>query len=158
MDQTSSNHLQTLKMMKNNGKLRLYSIMDDVAKDTNTTFYRKDGQSLMQHGNLLCVLRKVEKPYSENIDADYTYKQTCHHAQQGNPNNHLHIPRKRSGRPSYIGSDHSIHLSNFTTASHITPMHCLESIYDVQRCSPIRRNFHCSPIMVTTYPTSSHLV
>ena len=31
-------------MMKNNGKLRLYSITDDVAKYTNTTSYGKDGR------------------------------------------------------------------------------------------------------------------
>ena len=38
MEQTSSDHLQILKMMKNDRKLRLYSITDDVAKDTNTMY------------------------------------------------------------------------------------------------------------------------
>ena len=157
MDQISSNHLQTSKMMKNNGKLRLYSITDDAAKDTNTMSYGKDGQSLMQCGNLPHVSKMVVKPYSKNINADFIYKWTCHHAQQENPNNYLHIPRRRSGRPSYPGSNHSVYLSN-TTTSHITPMHHPESIYDVQRCSFIRRNFHCSPILVTTYLTSLYLI
>ena len=84
------------------------------------------------------------------------YKQTHHHAQQGNPNNYLHIPRRRSGRPSYSGPNHSICLSNSTTTSHIIPMHCPQSIYNVQRCSSIRRNFHCSPILAITYLTSLH--
>ena len=101
MDPTSSNHLQTLKMMKNDGKSRLYSITDDTDKDTNTTSYGKDGQSPMQHGNLPCVSKMVVKPYSKNIDTDSTYKQTQHYAQQGNPDNYLHVSRRRSGRPSY---------------------------------------------------------
>ena len=100
IDQTSSDHLQTLKMMKNDGKLRLYSITDDAAKDTNTMSYGKDGQSLMQCGNLPHVSKMVAKPYSKNIDTDFTYKRTCHHAKQGNPDNHLHISRRRIGRPS----------------------------------------------------------
>ena len=70
-DQTSSNHLQTFKMMKNDGKSRLYSTTDDVAEDTNTI---KDGQSLMQHGNLPCVSKMVAKPYSKNINTDFIYK------------------------------------------------------------------------------------
>ena len=57
---------------------------------------------------------KVQKKYSKNINADFTYKQTCHHAQQGNPDNHFHIPRRRPGRPSYPGPNHSIYSSNST--------------------------------------------
>ena len=131
MDPTSSNHLQTSKMKKNNGKSRLYSITNNADEDTNTTSYGKDGRSPMQHGNFLCVSKMVAKLYSKNIDANSIYKQTCHHAQQGNPNNHLHVPRRRIGRPSYSGPINSICSSNSTTTSHITPMHCPESIYNV---------------------------
>ena len=138
-------------MMKNNGKLRLYSITNDAAEDTNTTSYGKDGWSLMQHGNLPHVSKMVAKPYSKNINTDSTYKWTCHHAQQGNPDNHLHIPWRRIGRPLYSGPNNSVYSSNSTTASYITLMHHLESIYNIQRCSSIRRNFHCSLILVTTY-------
>ena len=112
----------------------------------------------MQHGNPPRVSKMVAKPYSKNINTDSTYKWTCHHAQQGNPNNYLHVPRRRSGGPSYPGPNNPIYSSNTTTASHITPMHHLESIYNVQRCSSIRRNLHCSPILVTTCPTPSHPV
>ena len=118
--------------------------------------YGKDGQSLMQCGNPPCVLKMVAKPYSKNIDTNSTYKQTCHHAQQGNPNNYLHIPRRRIGRPSYFGPNNSIYSPSSTTTSYITSMHHPESIYNIQRCSSIRRNFHHSPILVTTYPISSH--
>ena len=59
MDPTSSDHLQTSKMMKNDGKLRLYSIIDDVAKDINTMSYGKDGWSPMQCGNPPCVSKMV---------------------------------------------------------------------------------------------------
>ena len=150
-------HHQTSKMMKNNGKSRLYSITDN-ADDTNTTSYGKDGQSLMQHRNPPHVSKMVAKPYSKNIDADSTYKQTHHHAQQGNPDNHLHVSRRRISRPSHPGPNDSICLSNSTTASHVTLMHHPESIYNVQRCSSIRRNFHCSPILATTCPTPSHSI
>ena len=74
MDQTSSDHLQTSKMMKNDGKLRLYSITNDADKDTNTMSYGKDGRSLMQHGNLPHVSKMVVKPYSKNINTNSTYK------------------------------------------------------------------------------------
>ena len=126
-----------------------------MAEDTNTTSYGKDGWSLMQCGNLPHVLKMVQKKYSKNIDTDFNDKQTHDHAQQGNPNNYLYIPRRRSGRPSYPGPNHSIYSSNSTTTSHITT-HSPESIYNVQRCSSIRRYFHCSSILATTYPTSSH--
>ena len=156
MNPTSSNHLQTSKMMKNDGKSRLYLITNDTDEDTNTMSYGKDGQSPMQCGNLPHVSKMVVKPYSKNIDADSTYKWTQHHAQQGNPDNHLHISRRRIGRPSHSGSNNSTCSPNSTTASYIISMHCLESIYNVQRCSSIRRNFHRSPILVTTCLTSLH--
>ena len=120
--------------------------------------YGKDGQSPMQCGNLPCVSKMVARPYSKNIDADSTYKQTRHHAQQGNPDNYLHISRRRIGRPLHPSPNDSIYSPNSTTTSYITPTHCPESIYNVQRCSSIGRNFHCSPILVTTYPTPLHPV
>ena len=123
---------------------------------TNTTSYGKDGRSPMQCGNPPHVSKMVAKPYSKNIDTDFTYKQTCHHAQQGNPNNHPHIPRRRSGRPSYSGPNNSVYSSNTTTASHIASTHRPESIYNIQRCSSIRRNLYCSPILATTCPTPSY--
>ena len=146
------------KMMKNNGKLRLYSTTDDTAEDTNTTSYGKDGQSLMQHGNPPHVSKMVVKPYSKNIDTDFIYKWTCHHAQQGNPDNHLHVPRGRSGRPSYPSPNDSVYSSNTTTTSHTASTHHLESIYNIQGCSSIRRNLHCSPILATTHLTPLHPV
>ena len=73
MDPTTSDHLQTLKMMKNDGKLRLYSITNDADEDTNTMSYGKDGQSPMQCGNPPHVLKMVAKPYSKNIDTDFIY-------------------------------------------------------------------------------------
>ena len=151
-------HLQTSKIMKNDGRLRLYSTTDDKTKDTNTISYRKDGQSLMQHGNPPCVSKMVVKKYTKNINANanYIYKWTCHHAQQRNPDNHLHISRGRSGWPSYFGPNHSIYLTNSTTTSHIDPTHRPQSIYDIQRC--IKRNFYCSTNIATTYPTSSHSI
>ena len=130
-DPTISDHLQTSKIMKNDGKLRLYSITNNADEDTNTTSYRKDGRSLMQCGNPPHVLKMVVKPYSKNINTDSTYKRTYHHAQQGNPNNHLHISRRRIGRPLYPGPNYPIYSSNSTTASYITPTHHLESIYNV---------------------------
>ena len=51
-----------------------------------------------------------------------------------------------------------IYSPNSTTTSNITSMHHPESIHNVQRCSSIRRNFHCSPILATTYLTPSHPV
>ena len=113
---------------EDDGKLRLYSTTNDVAEDTNTI---KDGRSLMQHGNLPCVSKMVAKPYSKNINTKFIYKWTYHHAQQGNPNNHPNIPRRRSGRPSYPGPNHPIYSSNSTTASYITSTHCPESIYNI---------------------------
>ena len=110
----------------------------------------------MQCGNPPHVSKMVVKPYSKNIDADSTYKQTRHHAQQGNPNNYLHIPGRRTSGPLHLSPNDSIYSPNSTTASYITSMHHLESIYNIQRCPSIRRNFHHSPILVTTYPTSSH--
>ena len=108
----------------------------------------------MQYENSLCVSKMVVKKYSKNIDTNYTYKQTYHHAWQGNPNNHFHIPRRKSAWPSYPGSNYSVYSSNSTTTFYIIPMHCLKSIYNIQRCSSIRRNFHCPIIIATTYPTS----
>ena len=152
-DQTSSDHHQTSKMMKNNGKSRLYSITDNVDEDINIMSYGKDGQSPMQHGNPPCVSKMVAKPYSKNTNTNFTYKQTHHHAQQGN---YLHVSRRKSSGPSYHGPNNSVYSPSSTTTSHITPMHHIESIYNVQKCSSIRRNFYCSPILATTYPTPLH--
>ena len=158
MDPISSNHLQTSKMMKNDGKSRLYLITNDADEDTNTTSYGKDGRSLMQCRNLLHVSKMVAKPYSKNINANSTYKQTHHYAQQGNPDDHLHIPRRRISGPLYLGPNDSIYSPNSITTSNITPTHHPESIYNIQRCSSIRRNFHCSPILATTCLTPLHPV
>ena len=74
------------------------------------------------------------------------------------PNNHLHISRRRISRPSYPHPNDSVYSPNSTTASYIIPTHHLESIYNIQRCSFIRRNFHHSPILATTCLTPSHPV
>ena len=52
-------------------------------------YYGKDGWSPMQCGNPPCVSKMEEERYFKNINADSTYKQTCHYAQQRNPNNLL---------------------------------------------------------------------
>ena len=73
MDPTISDHLQTSKMMKNDGKSRLSLNIENEAEDINTSFCGKAIRLLKHRGNRPRVLKMVQKKSSKSINTDTSY-------------------------------------------------------------------------------------
>ena len=72
MDPTFLNLYLTSTMMKNDGKSRQFSIIENEAQDTNITSNGKAMMLWKQRGNLPCVSRTAEKKFSESIASSKT--------------------------------------------------------------------------------------
>ena len=69
-DPTSSDHHQTLTMMKNDGKSKPYSITKNEAEGINTTSNGKAMTSRKQRGNQPRVSKAVAKKFSKSTASD----------------------------------------------------------------------------------------
>ena len=73
MDPIISDHLLISKMMKNDGKSKLFSDTENEAEDTNTLSYGKAIRLQKHHGNQPHVLKTVQKKSLKSIKTKTSY-------------------------------------------------------------------------------------
>ena len=73
MDPTISDHHLTSKMKRNDGKLKLFSNIENEAEDINTMSCGKAIQLWKHHGNRPHVLKTAQRKSSKSIKTEISY-------------------------------------------------------------------------------------